>query len=68
MRGLGVVSGFFSHTSEIIVWAGITIDARRHTRRNSEFGTSGGFEFPGKSASVVYWNEWHKRLLRLRVR
>jgi hypothetical protein len=37
-------------------------------RRNSEFGTSGGFEFPDERASVLYWNEWHKRRLRLRVR
>jgi hypothetical protein len=49
---------------------GITVDLIRHeqARRNSEFGTSGGFEFPDERASVVYWNEWHKRLLRLRVR
>jgi hypothetical protein len=37
-------------------------------RRNGEFGTSGGFEFPDERASVLYWNEWHKRRLRLRVR
>jgi hypothetical protein len=45
-------------------------DLIRHeqVRRNSEFGTSGGFEFPSERASVLYWSEWHKRRLRLRVR
>ena len=41
---------------------------QRTVRRNSEFGNSGGFEFPDHRASVLYWNEWHKRRLRLRVR
>jgi hypothetical protein len=42
----------------------ITADLIRHeqARRNSEFSTSGGFEFPDERASVVYLNEWHKRL------
>ena len=49
---------------------GVNQDLIRHeqVRRNSEFGTSGGFEFPDERASVLYWNEWHKRRLRLRVR
>jgi serine/threonine protein kinase len=44
------------------------VHKQRSVRRNSEFGTSGGFEFPDERASVLYWNEWHKRRLRLRVR
>ena len=41
---------------------------REQARRNSEFGTSDGFEFPDKRASVLYLNEWHNQRLRLRVR
>ena len=45
-------------------------DSMRHeqVKRNSEFGTSGVFEFLEERASVLYWSEWHKRRLRLGVR
>jgi hypothetical protein len=41
---------------------------QRTVRRNSEFGTSGGFELSDERASVLYWNGWHKRRLRFQVR
>jgi hypothetical protein len=48
--------------------AGLRDSEQQTVRRNSDFGTSGGFELTDERASVLYWNEWHKRRLRLRVR
>jgi hypothetical protein len=50
------------------VSAGQDLIRHEQVRRNSEFGTAGSFEFPDERASVLYWNEWHRRRLRLRVR
>jgi hypothetical protein len=61
------LEGFTSFIECFVVLMTATLRQNCLVRRNSEFGTSGGFELSDERASVLYWYEWHKRRLRLRV-
>jgi len=62
------LEGFTSLIECFLVFTMTTLGQDCPVRRNSEFGTSGGFELSDERSSVLYWYEWHKRRLRLRVR